>query len=321
MSRPPLDLAELKRGVLARERLALGRALTLVESRLPAHREQARQLLGELAVHAAPSQRVGITGPPGAGKSTLIETLGLAWIESGHHVGVLAIDPSSQNSGGSILGDKTRMERLGQREEAFLRPTPSSGTLGGVARRTREGILLLEAAGYSRIIVETVGVGQSETSVSHLVDTVLLVALPGAGDEIQGIKRGLMETADLVFVNKAEGDRAALARQSANQISLALRLLSSRTPEWSPAVLTGSALSGLNIDELMAKLEKHRRHLAANLALLRGRQSLHWFHRELEDGILGRFYALHELRLRELEELVSRGTRSPEEAAAELLNP
>ena len=319
-----LDIAQLKRGILENQRVFLGRALTLVESQLPAHRELAQQLLRELAAQAEEmrsSHRIGITGPPGAGKSTLIETLGLLWTDCGEKVGVLAIDPSSSSSGGSVLGDKTRMEKLGQREGAFLRPSPTGGTLGGVAQRTREAILILEAAGYQRIVVETVGVGQSETAVSHLVDTVLLVSLPGAGDEVQGIKRGLMETADIVFVNKAEGERAALAQASANQISHALRMLSSRTPGWRPAVLAGSAHTGEGMERLCQFMEQHRQHLQGGLTRVRQEQALYWFRREVEDSLLRRFFQRADVksRLVELEQGISRGQLSPDAAALALL--
>jgi len=222
----------------------------------------------------------------GAGKSTLIESLGLLALEQGRRVGVLAIDPSSQRTGGSILGDKTRMEELSRDERAFVRPTPAAGALGGVARRTREAILLLEGAGYDLILVETVGVGQSEVAVSHLVDTVLLVALPGAGDDLQGMKRGLMETADVIWVNKADGERVPAARQAANQLSLALRLLGSRTPDWQVPVLTGTAL-----EPPAALWEALQRHFSAQVLEMRVQQGVYWLERGLEERLLTRFFA------------------------------
>lgn len=275
-----MTAAEVMRG----DRGALARALTLVESARPDHRARARELLRQLPLKT--TQRVGLTGPPGAGKSTLIESLGLLAIENGHQVGVLAIDPSSQRTGGSILGDKTRMEELSRHPKAFVRPTPTSGALGGVGRRTREAILLLEAAGYDLILVETVGVGQSEVAVSHLVDTVVLVALPGAGDELQGMKRGLMETADVVWVNKAEEERLPQARLSANQISLALRLLGSRTPDWQVPVLLGSAL------QPPEKLwEAVRGHFTPAVLGMRRQQGPYWLERCLEERLHDDFFA------------------------------
>lgn len=314
-----MQATNLAEGVRAGRRAALGQAITLVESQLPAHRLQARELLGQLP--AGRAHRIGVTGPPGAGKSSLIEALGLLAIERGERVAVLAIDPSSTHSGGSILGDKTRMERLSLHPSAFVRPSPTGGTLGGVARRTRECIAVLEAAGYTLVLVETVGVGQSETAVSQLVDTVLLVALPGSGDELQGIKRGLMESADLVFVNKADHDLAA-ARLAAGQISHSLRLLPPRVPGWQPAVELGSALSGLGLDELWSRLAAHLSFLRAGSLLepQRSRQHLFWFERAVLDELQQRL-ARNPGAARELPALRQRvlGSQLPPDQAAELL--
>lgn len=301
-------------GLCAGDRGALARALTLVESTRPEHRAQAVELLRSLPAPGKPAQRIGVTGPPGVGKSTLIEALGLLALEQGCRVGVLAIDPSSQKSGGSILGDKTRMERLARHPDAYVRPSPASGALGGVARRTRESVLVLEAAGYDRILVETVGVGQSEVAVSYLVDTVLLLALPGSGDDLQGMKRGVMETADVVFVNKAEADRMPAARLAGNQLSLALRLLSKRTEEWTPPVLLGAALQGDGVPKLWEALAEHFQHLLerGRLQPQRLEQALYWLDQGLGDRLRQQFLASQGDRWEQARQRVAAGQSTPE---------
>jgi LAO/AO transport system kinase len=240
---PDFNLQELLDG----NRRALAKAITLVESTLDAHREQAQHILEQVLPHSGKSIRIGITGVPGVGKSTFIEAFGLYLIGQGKRVAVLAVDPSSPIAGGSILGDKTRMEELSRREEAFIRPTPAAGALGGVAQKTRETMLLCEAAGYNVILVETVGVGQSEYQVAGMVDFFMVLMLPGGGDELQGIKKGIMELADALVINKADGDSAALATATERQYSSAMSLLRHNS-FWTPRVMTCSALANTNID-------------------------------------------------------------------------
>lgn len=255
MSLDPLHLAE---GVLAGQRRALARAITLIESTRPDHREAAETLLHHLLPHAGRSVRIGITGVPGAGKSTFIEAFGLHVVNKGHRLAVLAVDPSSPRTGGSILGDKTRMEELSRDERAFIRPSPSGCTLGGVARRTREAMLVCEAAGYDVIVVETVGVGQSETAVADMVDMFLLLLVPGGGDELQGIKKGIVELADAIIVNKADGDLALAAARAARDYKNALHLLTPANAAWTVPVLTCSALEHAGIDQVWQSVGTYR---------------------------------------------------------------
>ncbi len=241
------------------DRRELARAITLIESTRPEHRAKAETLLNDLMPDTGKSIRIGISGVPGVGKSTFIEALGLHLIERGHKVCVLAVDPSSPLTGGSILGDKTRMEELSRNRDAFIRPSPSSGTLGGVARRTRESILLCEAAGFDVVLVETVGVGQSETAVSDLVDLFLLLIVPGGGDELQGIKKGIVELADMIVVNKADGDLLPAAERARRDYGAALHLLRPSSADWQPKVVLCSSLSGSGIPEIWDETEKFKR--------------------------------------------------------------
>lgn len=285
-------MAGLVAGVHAGDRSALARAITLVESRRTDHRDAARRLLASLPAPSEMSWRVGISGTPGAGKSTLIETLGTMLTAGGHRVGVLAIDPSSARTGGSVLGDKTRMPRLAADPAAFIRPSPSAGTLGGVARATAQTIPLLESAGYDVILVETVGVGQSETTAASMVDTFLLLGLARSGDQLQGIKRGVLEIADVVAINKAEGDAAPDARVAARELAGAFRLMrggSGDTGGWVPPVVTCSGLTGEGIDKLWEIIGRHRQSLGeAGIAAKRSAQQWALTDQLVADALLAR---------------------------------
>lgn len=269
--------ADLVAGVRAGDRTVLGRAITVLESTRPADRVAAGELLAACLPHSGHAHRVGITGPPGVGKSTFIDALGTNLTAAGHRVAVLAVDPSSSVTGGSILGDKTRMERLSVDPNAFIRPSPSSGNLGGVGRSTRETMIVLEAAGYDVVLVETVGVGQSETVVAEMVDFFLVLALPGAGDELQGIKKGIIEIADLIAINKADASPDK-ANHSVRDYTAALRLLSPQSEHWNPPVVACSALTGDGLPELWQQVELHRRKLADAGALVpkRADQQVRW---------------------------------------------
>ena len=278
----------LAQQIIEGDRRALAKAITLVESTRADHGEQAVQLLAELMPHTGKSIRIGVSGAPGVGKSTFIESLGNYLTGQGHQVAVLAVDPTSAVSGGSILGDKTRMEALSVNPKAFVRPSPAGTTLGGVTRRTRESLLLCEAAGYDVIIVETVGVGQSETAVSDMTDMFLLLLSPGGGDDLQGIKRGIMELADLVLVNKADGDQANLVNQTLSDYRGALQFMQARTPGWTPKVHSCSALEGQGIAQAWAVVEDFRAVLteSGELEGLRARQAKAWMWAETAAELL-----------------------------------
>lgn len=278
----------LARAVRASDRSALARAITLVESTRADHREQAQDLLTSLMPDAGKALHVGITGVPGVGKSTTIEALGMYLIEHGRRVAVLAVDPSSTRTGGSILGDKTRMSRLAVHPDAYIRPSPTSGTLGGVARATRETIVLLEAAGFDVVLVETVGVGQSEVAVANMVDTFVFLTLARTGDQLQGIKKGVLELADIVVVNKADGAHLAEARSAARELTAALRLIYPRETLWRPPVLTMSALERVGVQELWETVLRHRSVLTAagEFDSRRRQQQVDWTWAMVRDAVL-----------------------------------
>lgn len=319
-----LTVEQYVEGILRSDRVVLARAITLIESGLTADSEQAACLLDALLPHTGKSRRIGITGVPGAGKSTLIDTLGLYLIrEKGERVAVLAVDPSSPISGGSILGDKTRMERLFLEEKAFIRPSAAGGHLGGVARRTRETMLLCEAAGFENIIVETVGVGQSETAVRSMTDFFLLLLIPGAGDALQGIKRGIVEAADAIVINKADGTNKPKADRARSEYASALHLLMPSPDGWAPRVLTCSAITGDGIPEIWEMILHHREFFEAggHLAARRSAQALDWM-RELVSLALERdFHHDPEVarRLPELQDAVRAGSMTPFAASRELI--
>lgn len=289
-ARPPIDVAALAASVRARERAALARAITLVESTRADHRDLAQELLLELLPDAGGAHRVGITGVPGVGKSTFIDALGMYLIERGHRVAVLAVDPSSTRTGGSILGDKTRMARLTVAEDAYIRPSPTSGTLGGVAKATRETIVLLEAAGYDVVLVETVGVGQSEITVAGMVDTFCFLTLARTGDQLQGIKKGVLELADVVSVNKADGNHLRDAKNAARELAGALRLIYPHDSLWTPPVLTMSAIEESGLDVFWDTVCKHRDVLTAagEFDARRRDQQVEWVWTMVQDRLMRR---------------------------------
>ena len=322
MPRPSLD--DLSAGVLAGDRAMLGRAITLVESRNPQREAEAQELLHKLLPHAGNAHRVGITGVPGVGKSTFIESLGKQLTGQGNKVAVLAVDPTSSRSGGSILGDKTRMAALAADQNAFIRPSPSSGTLGGVARATRETIVVLEAAGYDVVLVETVGVGQSETTVAQMVDFFLVLMLPGAGDELQGIKKGILELADMVAVNKADGDNRSRAAAAQREYKTALHILTPASPNWSPPVVVCSGLTGDGLDALWEKVMDHRRIFTdtGERAQKRRTQQIRWMWAMVEDRLMTSLRSNPAIKqaLPDVEAQVGADTMTPASAAERLLD-
>jgi LAO/AO transport system kinase len=305
------------------DRAALSRAITLLESTRSDHREQAQRLLLELLPDSGNAHRVGLTGVPGVGKSTAIESLGLHLIEQGHRVAVLAVDPSSTRTGGSILGDKTRMARLAVHPDAYIRPSPTSGKLGGVAKATRETVVLLEAAGFDVILIETVGVGQSEVAVANMVDTFVLLTLARTGDQLQGIKKGVLELADVVVVNKADGKHLSDARSAARELKSAIRLIYPRETLWRPPVLTMSATEGTGLTEMWETVERHRQVLtdAGELEARRRAQQVDWTWQMVRDTVLDRVLSNPEVRKirADVERQVRAGELTPALAAQQIL--
>ncbi len=318
------DIATLARRVRDGDRAMLARAITLIESKRADHQNKAHALVQALLPRTGEAIRVGITGAPGVGKSTSIDALGAYLTGKGHKVAVLAVDPSSTRTGGSILGDKTRMGRLAVDDNAFVRPSPASGTLGGVAAKTRETMLLCEAAGFDVVLVETVGIGQSETAVADMTDFFLALMLPGAGDELQGIKKGLVELADMIAINKADGDNLQRAKAAAAEYRAALHILTPRSPNWTPPVLTYSALTGHGIAELWTQVLAHRERMtkSGERTALRREQQVKWMWSMLNDRVLARLKSDAGLRARlpALEAAVAEGRLSPPLAVTEIID-
>lgn len=320
--RNTFNINQFTEGILSSNISYISKAITLVESTKPEHQEQAQQIINAIIKHSGRSFRLGITGVPGVGKSTFIESFGLEVIERGHKLAVLAIDPSSQLSKGSILGDKTRMEQLSVHPKAFIRPSPSSGSLGGVARKTKESIIICEAAGYDYILVETVGVGQSETAVHQLTDFFLLLMLAGAGDELQGIKRGIMEMADGMVITKADGSNTDKAKAARTEYARAMHLFPPTESDWIPKVLTCSSTENKGISEVYDMIDQYRRHTIANgfFETKRNRQSKQWLHQTIHDLLIDRFYNNPDIRqeIGKIEQQLQQNTLNPYQAAVDL---
>jgi GTPase len=316
------DLARLTDGIRSGNRALLARAITLVESKRTDHRQAAHRLVQDLLPNTGQAVRIGITGAPGVGKSLTIDTLGSYLTGKGHRVAVLAVDPSSTRTGGSILGDKTRMARLAADANAFVRPSPSSGTLGGVAAKTRETMLICEAAGFDVVLVETVGIGQSETTVADMTDFFLVLMLPGAGDELQGLKKGIVELADMLAVNKADGDNLARANAAAAEYRAALHILVPRSSNWTPPVVTYSALTGDRIDDLWQHVldHKERMNAAGELMARRREQQVKWMWAMLDERFMSRLKTDPALKakLLRIEAAVGAGKLSPMLAVEEI---
>jgi LAO/AO transport system kinase len=321
--RLPLSLDGYVAGVRAGDRAVLARAITLIESSKAAHQGLAQDLLQRLLPFTGGGHRIGITGVPGVGKSTLIDQFGINLVEAGHKVAVLAVDPSSKRSGGSILGDKTRMHRLALSRNTFIRPSPTSGTLGGVARKTRETMALVEAAGFDVVIVETVGVGQSEVTVAEMVDFFLVLLLAGGGDELQGLKKGVIEIADLIAINKADGDNVARAERAAAEYQGALNLLTPASPNWRPPVITVSARENKGLDTLWAKICEHHTQMTASgeLQARRQAQAVAWMREMLQEHLLAALKANREVaaKLPSIEDEVRHGRLMPARAVDQIL--
>ncbi|SDJ60605.1 methylmalonyl Co-A mutase-associated GTPase MeaB [Streptomyces indicus] len=320
---PKIDLDAYVKGVLDGKRAFVARAITLVESTRPQHRALAQELLTALLPHSGKARRIGVSGVPGVGKSTFIDAFGTMLTGLGHRVAVLAVDPSSTRTGGSILGDKTRMERLSVDPAAFVRPSPSAGTLGGVAKATRESMVVMEAAGYDVVLVETVGVGQSETAVANMVDSFLLLSLARTGDQLQGIKKGVLELADVLAINKADGPHERDAKAAARELAGALRLMHPADAAWTPPVLTCSARESTGLDTVWDRLEQHRTLLESTgrLADKRRAQQVDWTWSMVREELLGRLRAHPAVRAAapELERRVREGELTPTLAAEGIL--
>lgn len=311
-------------GVLEGNRRVIAKTITLVESSLSAHQETAKMIIDTLLPYSGKAVRIGITGVPGVGKSAFIESFGMMLLKDEHRIAVLAVDPSSKKSGGSVMGDKTRMERLSVEESAFIRPSPSGGTLGGVARKTRETMIVCEAAGFDVMIVETVGVGQSETTVASMVDFFLVLMLSGAGDELQGIKKGVMELADAIAITKADGDNIEKAKRARKVYETALHLINPSSSNWSPPVVTCSALKLEGVENIWEIILNHREKLKSTGEFEENRknQSIEWMWSLVEEGLKDQFYKNPDVRkmLPKIKKKVERGKTAPTAAAYELLS-